>query len=82
MLMDKFYAEISHETLIAAIRSLDAAIHQVSSNVKSDLSKLTAKDKKRFMEFSKAALELKSAYPSAQKKNPELPPYDSLVKRA
>lgn len=79
--MNNFYAEISHDTLVAAIRSLDEDIRQISSTVKGDLSKLTVKDKKRFMEFSKAALELKGAYPVAQKKNPELPLYESLVKR-
>ncbi len=80
--MGQFYAEISHDTLVAAIRSLDEDIRQISSTVKGDLSKLVVKDKKRFMEFSKAALELKGLYPAAQKMNPDLPPYDSLVTRA
>ena len=79
--MSQFYAEISHETLVAVICSLDEEIRQISINVKGDLSRLSVKDKKRFMEFSKAALELKSLYPAAQKMNPDLPSYDSLVKR-
>ena len=77
----QFLVEVSHQVLIAAIRAIDAEIRHISAPVKGDLSKLKPKDQERLMAFSKAALELKNIYPVAQKGDPKLPPYDSLVMR-
>ena len=79
--MNDFLVEISHHTLVAAIKSLDEDIRHIAGPVKGDLSKLSAQDQKKLMDYSKAALELKNVYPAAQKRDPKLPPYETLVKR-
>jgi hypothetical protein len=79
--MADVFVEISHHTLVAAIRSLDDDIRHLMDSTKGDLSQLSPKDQKILLDFSKAAMELKNVYPAARKRDPKLPPYETLVKR-
>ncbi|MFN8845833.1 MAG: hypothetical protein ACK5V3_14775 [Bdellovibrionales bacterium] len=79
--MSDFLVEITHHTLVSAIKSLDADIRHLTESTKGDLAKLSPQDQKKLVDFSKAALELKNIYPFARKNNPKLPAYETLVKR-
>lgn len=79
--MENHHIEVTHHVLVAAIRAIDAEIRHISDPVKGDLSKLKPKEQEKLLSYSKAALELKTNYPSAVKRDPKLPPYESLVKR-